>query len=76
VHAADAFQSNSTVCKGEKTEGASIYFPPAERKSSDFRDHQAEINCLKEKLKNATCECEQALTNRLVEASVKQGKSK
>ena len=73
VHAADAFQSNQTGCKG-KTDNASIFFPETERNNSEFRAHQAEINCLKEKLKNATCECEKALTNRLVEASVGQGR--
>lgn len=51
VHIADALAINKDICKG-KEDGICILWTPEERKPSEVKASDAEIDCLKEKLKN------------------------
>jgi hypothetical protein len=64
VHARDAYTLNPKVCKGAAA-GASIHFPKRTRAESEIDANNAEIKCLKAKLKNDCGSCKQEIKNRI-----------
>jgi RHS repeat-associated protein len=76
VHVADVFAANPQVCQGAP-DNAQVA-PGSQQQGNQFeqRGRKIELDCLKEKLQNPSCGCEQRLTQRLVEVSVSLGKYK